>query len=201
MAQNMDDHLIAVCAEILLSPPCLQIDFKWRGQQINSHGYRTVVFAVMEGRIGTKIRPLPPHVGASYNFEKNLFSFHPSFDAKDPLHRMFVVHEATHAIQDATMAGSRISIENEEGAAYFANALFNVYSPPPLQVPPSRLGTGIHGVAFKAALAYASHPTGVVSESDIKAIIDALLDNPDFLKEKDRDPFVDEDGIPDAVWP
>jgi hypothetical protein len=51
----MDERLISACAEILLSPPCQQIDFKWRGQHISAHGYRTVVFAVMEGRIGTGI--------------------------------------------------------------------------------------------------------------------------------------------------
>ena len=56
-------------------------------------------------------------------------------------------------------------------------------------------------MAFKAALAYASHSTGVVSEAAIKAIIDALLDDPRFLDEKRNVPFVDWDGFADPVFP
>jgi hypothetical protein len=204
MALMMDERLISACAEILLSPPCQQIDFKWRGQHITAHGYRTVVFAVMEGRIGTGIgHDLKPGEAAKYNYELNYMLFHPTFDPKDPMHRMFVVHEATHAVQDSALAGSRYGIENVEGAAYFANALFSVYCPPHLQTPTTKLGTagGVFQVAFKAALAYASHSTGVVSEAAIKAIIDALLDDPRFLDEKRNVPFVDWDGFADPVFP
>ena len=51
-----DDHvndgaLVVKLSQVLLSPECQRINFRWGRQNVTGHGYRTVVLALLDSRI------------------------------------------------------------------------------------------------------------------------------------------------------
>jgi hypothetical protein len=204
MAIIQDPHLTAALIDILHSPACMAINFTWINQRINSSGYQAIAQALTDDRIGTASAVLANGALAGYvaaNTAKplgNIFYFSPHFVALDPLSRVAAVHESTHAVQDATMAGSRIFTEDEEGAAYFAQSLFNIFSPSRLQYPQTRMTRPVWRVASSAAQNFASNPPNdrKVSDDAIDDIVNALKSDPQIMAEIQGMNFVDEDDIP-----
>jgi hypothetical protein len=206
MALSQDPGLTAQLINILNSPACMAINFKWMDQQINSSGYQDVVQALTAAKIGTGFANFSGGAKAGYvalnagnpvaGLSGNTFYFDPTFTSTDALSRVEAVHEATHAIQD--LKGHRLMTVDEEGSAYFAGFLYNHYLPKQAQFPKTQMNNELWKVASGVAEIWGSDPPGdhTVSNAMMNAIVLALNSDQRFAAEVKRMPFVDNDGVP-----
>ena len=109
---------------------------------------------------------------------------------------MVIVHEATHAVADATLPGTSMRGELEETAAMVAGALFNIYSAPNLigPYPFNPVGQGLWETAHNVAMQIAGSPGYALDPNVASPLRLAILANPiySFLK---TSPRYSEDGV------
>jgi hypothetical protein len=205
MALPQDPQTTIALINILRDPACSHINFKWINQPINAAGYQVVADMLADGRIGTVLQP-PSNGGlAAYRQGNrdpaggNTFFISPNFHAMDPVSRIMAVHESTHAIQDFVMDGTTIFMEDVEGAAYFAQSLFNIFSPVKLQLPESRMHRAVYKVCMQAARSFIANPpkNGVLCDDTIDDIVNAIKGDREMMEQEIiPQPIVIEDGVP-----
>src|ERR1700731_2164222 len=98
--------LRGLAGDILMSSPCQQIDFHWGRNHIDGSGFSFVALALLTRHASRglhfKIEHQPPGVGASYFALTNTFSVPNANYGAKPGEKIAIVHEAAHAIGDAT---------------------------------------------------------------------------------------------------
>jgi hypothetical protein len=115
-----------------------------------------------------------PNKGASYDQDQNTLTISTSAgDFNSWIFRQYVVHECTHAIQDALEVTTTIAIA--EAIAYVAGALYIIYNGERGNVP--SLNDGPYKSAFAAA-DYLAQATAVdVPDNVMQPVIDAVVSN------------------------
>jgi hypothetical protein len=121
-----------------MSDPCQRINFRWGRLHADGSAYSFVALALASRPpkgIGVIVNPrLPANTEASYDSVTNKFTVRSAAYGGTAFHKMSIVHEATHAIADATDRGTVLGQLDETGA-FVAGALFNIYSAPSLNGP------------------------------------------------------------------
>ena len=135
-----DDHvndgaLVAKLSQVLLSAECQRLNFRWGRQHITGHGFRTVVLALLDYQ--STLFEADDDSTSSMTMSKPRITgghetmiIHPHRDLHRVSNRRTIVHEATHAIQDAQLAGMWMWSLDEEATAYIAEWLYVIYSSP-----------------------------------------------------------------------
>src|SRR5215831_4582127 len=117
-----DLALVRKLSQVLLSPECQRINFRWGRQHISAKAYRAVVFALIESRINLfeadAAHKLDRGVEASYRGGSETMIIRPRLNLGKVSNRRTIVHEATHAIQDAQLSGVWVWSLDEEATAY-----------------------------------------------------------------------------------
>lgn len=132
-----EDTLRSKVSEILNSPACLRIRFRVDAVGIQTYMYSYIAQAVRENRVhivihndknpdGQKISK--PERTAEYNPKTNTLLFRSADIYKDADGKATIVHEATHAVIDATHANGTVRSGQNELAAYLAQMLYSMYS-------------------------------------------------------------------------
>ena len=204
MALPQNPHLKSFLVDTLSRHECRRINFKWHEQHINPVGYHEVINALNNDTIGVMTSWLPHNAKAAYIASNtpdvlygNIFVFPPSFNIGDAESRMSSVHEATHALQDIMLAGTFLRTEHEEGAAYFAGALFNLYLPPRLRYNVASATREIWKKAHVAAMDFSNNPPSDhrVGDAAISSLTSTILNDPEIADEIRKNPVVAEDGL------
>ena len=197
------DALVEGCSRILLSRACQKICFPWQGQVISGKGYRSVVMALLESRIQVKTGALPDDAGGLYDSKQNLLVLHPMFNPDDIFFQMTLVHEATHAIQDMQFAGHSLWRLDGEAAAYIAEQLFVLFSPPPENTSPflTERSDPIRTRAPKIAKVIAANPMASIDQKTSQDLRDAILNTDLYTVSIVLDPWEAEDGVPASRFP
>ena len=126
-----DPYLAPCCANILMSAPCQRIDFSYAGQHIDGSAFSFVALALgSQPPSGVTVVQAELHNGdtADYSSSSNTLTIDAGLDIASPFGEIVIVHEATHAVQDATMPGQVLWNVDREAAAFVACALYNIYS-------------------------------------------------------------------------
>src|ERR1700722_12658602 len=126
--------LVAKVSNVLLSLECQRINFRWGKQRINAKAYRAVVFALVDARIHLS------EAGAAHKIDKNVEALYrdsgetmiirPRLNLHKVSNRRTIVHEATHAVQDAELADTDVWRLDKEAIAFVAEWLYLIYSSP-----------------------------------------------------------------------
>ena len=102
-----DAALVAKVSQVLLSPECQRINFRWGKLHVNAKAYRAVVFAMIDSRIhlyeANAKHKLDSDTEAEYRGSSETMIIQPRLNLHDIYNRMTIVHEATHAVQDAEL--------------------------------------------------------------------------------------------------
>jgi hypothetical protein len=111
-------------ASILKSQPCSDIRFKLNNITIQKYMYMYIADAILDGHV---------HVaeggGDGYDHESNTIVFQSA-----NIEPAVIVHEATHAVIDATNPGVKVTKGTHEAAAYIAETLFRMSTGAPLDL-------------------------------------------------------------------
>jgi hypothetical protein len=104
-------------------------------QNITGQAYRAVVFASLESRIKIyeadhAAHKLDDDVEALYKGSSETMIIRPHLKVHRVANRRTIVHEATHAIQDAQLANAWVWNLDREATAYIAEWLFVIHSSP-----------------------------------------------------------------------
>lgn len=120
-------RLRAKAKTLLTSSVCKQIRFKLDNVAIQYLMYGYVAGLIAEDHVHIKVES-----GDGYDHVFNTMTF----SSADP-HAATIVHEATHAVIDATNAGKDVTKGTHETAAYLAETIFSLLSgdSPDLGVP------------------------------------------------------------------
>jgi len=126
--------LVAKVSQVLLSHECQRINFCWGQQRINAKAYRAVVLALADSRIhlyeANAKHKLDDGVEASYSDSGDTMIIHPHLNLHKVSNRRTIVHEATHAVQDAELADVDVWRLDKEAIAFVAEWLYLIYSSP-----------------------------------------------------------------------
>jgi hypothetical protein len=179
--------------QILMSDPCQRINFRWGRLHADGSAYSFVALALASRPpkgIGVIVNPrLPANTEASYDSVTNKFTVRSAAYGGTAFHKMSIVHEATHAIADATDRGTVLGQLDETGA-YVAGALFNIYSAPSLNgpYPFNPIGQGIFETAHRVAMQIAATPGVALNPQVASPLRQAVLNHPTyaFLRQSPR---------------
>ena len=125
---------MAKVSQVLLSHECQRINFRWGEQHINAKAYRAVVLALVNSRIhlyeANAAHKLDDGVEASYRDSGDTMIIRPRLNLHKVSNRRTIVHEATHAVQDAELADVDVWRLDKEAIAFVAEWLYLIYSSP-----------------------------------------------------------------------
>lgn len=115
---------------ILMSRPCQRINISVDRVSVNGSGFSYVALSVLN-TIQFAIGDLPADFEAQYSIGSNTFRFpHSGYGAGGPraaLERQTIVHEATHAVIDATSSNRSVLKMTHELAGLMTGALYNAF--------------------------------------------------------------------------
>ena len=213
MADDDDDHvndgaLVVKLSQVLLSPECQRINFRWGRQHVTGHGYRTVVLALLDSRIDLfeadgAAHKLDDDVEASYYGRSETMIIRPHLDLQQVSNRRTIVHEATHAIQDVQLAGKWTWSLDEEATAYIAEWLFVIYCSPNthhLRNKPDP-NDPIEVIACEIARALAGNPGASPDAAQMRRLWDAIFNDPTYSVDMLLHPWTREDGVTAPDFP
>src|SRR5580698_11082615 len=117
------------------SHPSQRIIFRWKRQHITGHGFRIVALALLDSRINLfeadgAAHKLDDDVEASYDGRSETMIIRPRLNLHKVSNRRTIVHEATHAVQDAELADTDVWRLDKEAIAFVAEWLYLIYSSP-----------------------------------------------------------------------
>jgi hypothetical protein len=116
---NGNQQLLQQVGRILKSNECLAIRFKLENISIHTFTYMYIAQVMLEGRL---IRVV---VGSGNGYDNKTTPRTLTFASADPPPRD-IVHEATHAVIDATHKGKTIQKGANEAAAFLAEAVYGL---------------------------------------------------------------------------
>lgn len=117
--------------------------------------------------------------------------------------RRTIVHEATHAIQDAQLAGVWVWSLDEEATAYVAEWLYVIYSSPDaghLRNNPEP-HEPIDVIALEIARSLAGHDGVVPDAAAMRRLEDAIYADPTYSVSMLLHPWTRGDGVPEPNFP
>jgi len=181
---------------ILMSDACQKIDFHWGRLHIDGSAFSFIALGLASRPphgIGCRVQHLKKNRGAQYNPTANRIEVPKASFGTNPGEEMEVVHEATHAIADATTK-SKMRGELEETAAYVAGALYNINAAASISGPFPVTPTGIWLAAHNVALQIVGNPGYALSPIIASPLRQAVLTSPTyaFLKQT---PNYTHDGV------
>jgi hypothetical protein len=185
--------------QILMSDPCQRINFRWGKLHPDGSAFSFVALALAskppKGIRVTVNTHLPSGTEASYDSVANRFTVPSAGYGGTAFQKMSIVHEATHAIADATDKGTVLGQLDETGA-YVAGALFNIYSAPSLNgpYPFNPIGQGIFEIAHKVAMQIAPTPGVALNPQVASPLRQAVLAHPTYAFLR-RPPRYTNDGV------
>lgn len=207
-----DDHvndaaLVEKVSQVLLSPECQRINFRWGRQIISAQGYRAVVLALFDSRISLfeadgAAHKLDDDVEASYIGKSETMIVRPR-NLHKVSNRRTIVHEATHAIQDAQLAGVWVWSLDEEATAYIAEWLYVIYSSPD----PRHLRNNpdpnepIDVIALEIARSLAHNNAAVPDAAAMRRLENAIYADPTYAVDMLLHPWTREDGVTEPDFP
>ena len=185
-------YFAPLCGDILMSSACQQINFYWAGQHIDGSGFCYIALALTSGGIKVLEGTMPVNVGAFYSPDKNTITIPSSFDFSVDSNKMSIVHESTHAIQDAEIKGQLRGVD-AEAAAFVAGALYIIYSGSSYSPTPG----GTHpafAIAQGIAQSISGNPGYAIDPTTMAPLRTAILGDPtyQFLS---AHPNYTEDGV------
>jgi hypothetical protein len=202
-----DPDLVAKASRVLLSPECQRINFRWGKQHINAKAYRAVVFAMVDSRIhlykADAEHTLDNGVEAVYREGSETMIIRPHLNLHKVSNRMTIVHELTHAVQDAELAGVWIWRLDKEAIAFVAEWLYNIYSSPDrnkLRHKPDP-DDPIEVTAVEIARSLADRPGASPDPAAIRRLGNAIYANPTYSVRMLLHPWVQGDGVAKPRFP
>jgi hypothetical protein len=202
-----DPDLVAKASRVLLSLECQRINFRWGKQHINAKAYRAVVFAMVDSRIhlyeADAEHTLDNGVEAVYREGSETMIIRPHLNLHKVSNRMTIVHESTHAVQDAELAGVWIWRLDKEAIAFVAEWLYNIYSSPDrnkLRHKPDP-DDPIEVTAVEIARSLADRPGTSPDPAAIRRLGNAIYANPTYSVRMLLHPWVQGDGVAKPRFP
>jgi hypothetical protein len=202
-----DPDLVAKASRVLLSLECQRINFRWGKQHINAKAYRAVVFAMVDSRIhlyeADAEHTLDNGVEAVYREGSETMIIRPHLNLHKVSNRMTIVHESTHAVQDAELAGVWIWRLDKEAIAFVAEWLYNIYSSPDrnkLRHKPDP-DDPIEVTAVEIARSLADRPGASPDPAAIRRLGNAIYANPTYSVRMLLHPWVQGDGVAKPRFP
>jgi hypothetical protein len=199
--------LVAKVARVLLSPECQRINFRWGKQHINAKAYRAVVFAMVDSRIhlyeADAAHKLDPGIEAVYREGSETMIIGPHLNLHRVYNRMTIVHESTHAAQDAELAGVWIWRLDKEAIAFVAEWLYDIYSSPDrnnLRNKPDP-DDPIEVIAVEIARSLADRPGASPDPAAMRRLGDAIYADPTYSVRMLLHPWVCGDGVSKPRFP
>ena len=208
-----DDHvndaaLVRRISQVLLSPECQRINFRFGRQHISAKAYRAVVFALIESRINLfeadgGAHKLNDDVEALYKGGSETMIIRPRLNLGKVSNRRTIVHEATHAIQDAQLAGVWVWSLDEEATAYIAEWLYVIHSSP--NVDHLRNYPDPHEpidvIALEIAFSLVRKPAAAPDAAAMRRLGNAIYANPTYSVRMLLHPWTRDDGVPEPEFP
>jgi hypothetical protein len=198
---------VAKVSRVLLSPECQRINFRRGKQHINAKAYRAVVFALIDSRIhlyeADAAHKLDQGVEALYREGSETMIIRPHLSLHRVYNRMTIVHESTHAVQDAELAGVWTWRLDKEAIAFIAEWLYNIYSSPDrnkLRHKPDP-DDPIEVTAVEIARSLADRPGASPDLAAMRRLGDAIYANPTYSVRMLLHPWVRGDGVPKPHFP
>jgi hypothetical protein len=202
-----DPDLVAKASRVLLSLECQRINFRWGKQHINAKAYRAVVFAMVDSRIhlyeADAEHTLDNGVEAVYREGSETMIIRPHLNLHKVSNRMTIVHESTHAVQDAELAGGWIWRLDKEAIAFVAEWLYNIYSSPDrnkLRHKPDP-DDPIEVTAVEIARSLADRPGASPDPAAIRRLGNAIYANAIYSVRMLLHPWVQGDGVAKPRFP
>jgi hypothetical protein len=206
MAVN-DAALVAKVSQVLLSPECQRINFRWGKMHVDAKAFRAVVFAMVDSRIhlyeASAKHPLDPGDEAVYRGSIETMIIQPSLDMHVIYNRMTIVHESTHAIQDAQLEDEWVWQLDKEAIAFVAEWLYDIYcSPNPdnLRNKPDP-DDPIELIACEIARSLAGMAGASPDPTAMRRLGDAIFKNPTYSVRMLLHPWSRSDGVPEPDFP
>ena len=197
--------LVAKVSNVLLSLECQRINFRWGKQRINAKAYRAVVFALVDSRIHLY------EAGAAHKIDKNVEALYrdsgetmiirPRLNLHKVSNRRTIVHEATHAVQDAELADTDVWRLDKEAIAFVAEWLYLIYSSPD----PDNLRNDPDGpievIALEIAQSLAGKPGATPDAAAMRRLGNAIYAHPTYSVRMLLHPWANGDGVPEPDFP
>ena len=208
-----DDHvndaaLVRRISQVLLSPECQRINFRFGRQHISAKAYRAVVFALIESRINLLeadggAHKLNDDVEALYKGGSETMIIRPRLNLGKVSNRRTIVHEATHAIQDAQLAGVWVWSLDEEATAYIAEWLYVIHSSPNVDhlrnYPDPHQPIDV--IALEIAFSLVRKPAAAPDAAAMRRLGNAIYANPTYSVRMLLHPWTRDDGVPEPEFP
>ena len=205
--EDNDPALVAKVANVLLSQECQRINFRWGRLHVDAKAYRAVVFAMVDSRINLREArgkyKLDSDVEAEYRGATETLIIRPNLHLSRIFNRMTIVHESTHAIQDAELADERVWSLDTEATAYIAEWLLDVYSSPDprhLKLYPDP-DEPIDIIALEIARSLAGTPGASPDPAAMRRLGDAIFKNPTYSVSMELHPWARNDGVTEPEFP
>jgi hypothetical protein len=155
----------ALVIDLLRSPPAQQINFYFGTFHIWGQHYLKIANLVMKGSIGVKYEAQAAGAAASY-WTRHLSHGSPYYSVPSatygmqPVDKLCLIHESTHAIADWIYGPFVESDTLDEAAAYIAGALYGEYAGIATGGPPQ------FGQATQIAQSIMNQPGAMISAQD-----------------------------------
>jgi hypothetical protein len=202
-----DAALVAKVANVLLSQECQRINFRWGKLHVNAKAYRAVVFAMVDSRIHLHEAKgkykLDSDTEAEYRGATETLIIKPHLNLSSIYNRMTIVHESTHAIQDAELEDEWVWHLDKEATAFVAEWLLDIYSSPD----PRHLKNNpdpddpIELIALEIARSLAGRPGASPDPAAMRRLGDAIFKDPTYSVTMALHPWNRGDGVPEPDFP
>jgi hypothetical protein len=197
--------LVAKVSNVLLSPECQRINFRWGEQRINAKAYRAAVFALVDSRIhlyeAGPAHKIDKNAEALYRDSGETMIIRPRLNLHKVSNRRTIVHEATHAVQDAELADMDVWRLDKEAIAFVAEWLYLVYSSPD----PDNLRNDPDGpievIALEIAQSLAGKHGAAPDAAAIRRLGNAIYADPTYSVRMLLHPWANGDGVPEPDFP
>ncbi len=146
---------------------------------------------------------LDNRVEAVYREGSETMIIRPHLNLHKVSNRMTIVHESTHAVQDAELAGVWIWRLDKEAIAFVAEWLYNIYSSPDrnkLRHKPDP-DDPIEVTAVEIARSLADRPGASPDPAAIRRLGNAIYTNPTYSVRMLLHPWVQGDGVAKPRFP
>jgi hypothetical protein len=199
--------LVAKVSNVLLSHECQRINFRWGKQRINAKAYRAVVLALADSRIhlyeANAAHKLDNNVEALYRDASDTMIIRPRLNLHKVSNRRTIVHEATHAVQDAELAGEDVWRLDKEAIAFVAEWLYLIYSSPDADNPRNHPDPDdpIEVIAFGIARSLAGKHGATPDAAAMQRLGNAVYANPTYSVRMLLHPWSHGDGVAEPDFP
>ena len=183
---------------VLQSPEAQKIDFTFGSIKVDGAGLMTVVTSLMLGTLHIAVTTdLPDNAEAAYKANGNVFLFPDYHYGATPAQESAIVHESVHAMQDINYGydfsrGDYFTSQSEnEGAAYVARALYEIYRKSDIKHIAS-----VYPAAKALADKIKDTPGAILSAQDVLNLRDVIARDPGYLHRMS----LGEDTYSDGAW-